>query len=161
MRRLIIEQGEADLTSHSGLALVGLTLNEYTYLTEVGRGAIAQRCGIPHADVLRSHGGQLCLGKGMNKQEILDLLHDRYDEIEQRFNVKRLRLFGSAARDELQPDSDIDILVGFKGPATFDGYMELMFYLEKLLGNKVDLVTEKGLRKELRPVVEKDAIRVA
>ena len=97
----------------------------------------------------------------MNKQEILDLLHDRYDEIEQRFNVKRLRLFGSAARDELQPDSDIDILVGFKGPATFDGYMELMFYLEKLLGNKVDLVTEKGLRKELRPIVEKDAIRVA
>lgn len=96
----------------------------------------------------------------MNKQEILDLLHDRYGEIEQRFDVKQLRLFGSAARDELRPDSDIDILVGFKGPATFDGYMDLMFYLEELLGSKVDLVTEKGLRKEVRPNVEKDAIRV-
>ncbi len=97
----------------------------------------------------------------MKKQEILDRLHDRYGEIVKRFNVKQLRLFGSAARDELRPDSDIDILVGFKGPATFDGYMDLMFYLEELLGNKVDLITEKGLRKEVRPNVEKDAIHVA
>jgi len=97
----------------------------------------------------------------MKKQEILDRLHERYSEIEQRFNVQQLRLFGSAARDEHRSDSDIDILVGFKGPATLDGYMDLMFYLEELLGNKVDLVTEKGLRKEVRPNVEKDAVRVA
>lgn len=96
----------------------------------------------------------------MKRQKILDLLHGHYGEIERRFDVKQLRLFGSAARDELQPDSDIDILVGFKGPATFDGYMDLMFYLEELLGTKVDLVTENGLRKEVRPNVEKDAIRV-
>lgn len=97
----------------------------------------------------------------MNKRQILELLHAHYSEIEQRFNVKQLRLFGSAARDELRRDSDIDILVGFKGPATFDGYMDLLFYLEELLGNKIDLVTEKGLRKEVRPNVEKEAIRVA
>jgi len=97
----------------------------------------------------------------MNRKQIIDLLNAHYSEIEQKFNVEQLRLFGSAARDELRPDSDIDILVGFKGAATFDGYMDLMFYLEELLGNKIDLVTEKGLRKEVRPNVEKDAIRVA
>jgi len=97
----------------------------------------------------------------MNRQQLIDVLNAHYSEIEQKFNVKQLRLFGSAARDELRPDSDIDMLVGFKGPATFDGYMDLMFYLEELLGNKVDLVTEKGLRKEVRSNVEKDAIRVA
>jgi len=97
----------------------------------------------------------------MNRQQIIDILNAHYSEIEREFNVRQLRVFGSAARDELRPDSDIDILVGFKGPATFDGYMDLMFYLERLLGSKIDLVTEKGLRKEVRPNVEKDAIRVA
>jgi len=97
----------------------------------------------------------------MNKQVILDLLHEHLDDIQKQFDVKQLRLFGSAARDELRPDSDIDILVAFNGSATFDGYMDLRSYLEKLLGNKIDLITENGLRKEVRPNVEKDAIRVA
>lgn len=97
----------------------------------------------------------------MKKDKILALLHEHLDDIKKQFDVKQLRLFGSAARDELRPDSDIDILVAFNGPATFDGYMDLMFYLEKLLGNKIDLITENGLRKEVRPNVEKDAICVA
>ena len=54
MQRFIIEQGEADLTSHSGLALVGLALNEYTNLAKSVKQAIPQRHGIAHADVLRS-----------------------------------------------------------------------------------------------------------
>ena len=41
----------------------------------------------------------------MNKQEILDLLHDRYGEIEQRFDVKQLRLFGSAEAHAGKVDS--------------------------------------------------------
>ncbi len=63
MQRFIIEQGEADLTSHSGLALVGLALNEYTELTKSVKQTIAQRHGIPYADVLKSYVGLLCLGK--------------------------------------------------------------------------------------------------
>ena len=46
-------------------------------------------------------------------------------------------------------------------PATFGGYMDLKFYLEDLLGRPVDLVTDKALRNELRPYVEKEMIRVA
>lgn len=97
----------------------------------------------------------------MRKQEILDLLHNHFGDIQERFAVSELGLFGSAARDEMKEESDIDVLVEFNGPATFDGYMDLKFYLEDLLGTKVDLITASGLKPRARPHVEKDLIRVA
>jgi len=63
MQRFIIEQGEANLTSHSGLALVGMALSENTDLAKVVKREIPQRHGISHADVLKSYIGLLCLGK--------------------------------------------------------------------------------------------------
>lgn len=96
----------------------------------------------------------------INKQQVLSMLNNNYEEIRGRFGVKRLALFGSVARDEMREDSDIDVLVEFDGPATFDGYMDLKFFLEALLDKPVDLVTDKGLRKEIRPYVEKEAIHV-
>src|SRR5210317_2003578 len=63
MQRFIIEKGEVDLTSHSGLALVGMALNNYTELAGSVKREIPQRHGIPHADVLKSYIGLLCLGK--------------------------------------------------------------------------------------------------
>ena len=77
------------------------------------------------------------------------------------FRIKSLAIFGSVARDEARPDSDVDILVEFDGPATFDQYMELKLFLEDLLGRPVDLVTRKGVRPELAPYVEQEARRVA
>ena len=97
----------------------------------------------------------------MNRTQILGVLAERQQEIAARYGVKRLALFGSAARDELAPSSDLDVLVEFAGPARFSAYMDLKFYLEDLLGRPVDLVTDKGLREELRPHVEKEMIRVA
>ena len=97
----------------------------------------------------------------MNRAMILNLLNQHHDEFLKRFGARHLALFGSAARDDLRVDSDIDVLVEFDGPATFDGYFELKTYLEQLLGRPVDLVTEKGLRSRARRHVEKDLIRVA
>jgi hypothetical protein len=97
----------------------------------------------------------------MNRTQILRLLAERRQEIAARYGVKRFALFGSAARDELGVASDVDVLVEFAGPATFGAYMDLKFYLEDLLGLPVDLVTDKALRNELRPYVEKEMIRVA
>ncbi|WP_366636442.1 nucleotidyltransferase domain-containing protein [Aquisalimonas sp.] len=57
--------------------------------------------------------------------------------------------------------SDIDILVDFDGPATFDRYMGLKFFLEDLLGVRVDLVTRRALRDEVAPQVLQEAVRVA
>jgi len=97
----------------------------------------------------------------MNKAEVLSLLNGRRGEILRRFRIKTLGVFGSAARDEMHEGSDVDVLVEFNGPPTFDAYMDLKFFLEELLGTKVDLVTDSGLKPRARPHVEKDLIRVA
>lgn len=97
----------------------------------------------------------------MNRQEVLTLLNDRREEIQHGFRVKRLGLFGSAARDEMHEGSDVDVLVEFDGPATFDGYMDLKFYLESLFGARVDLVTRDSVKPRMRPIIEKDLISVA
>jgi uncharacterized protein len=95
-----------------------------------------------------------------NREAILAVLAARRTEIASRFGVQWLALFGSAARDQLRPDSDVDVLVAFDGPATFDRYFGLKGFLEAELGRPVDLVTDKGLRKEVRRHVEREAIRV-
>ncbi len=96
----------------------------------------------------------------MDRQEILDLLENHKPGVEWRFGVRDLALFGSSARGEATGTSDIDILVRFDGPATSARYFGLQFYLEDLLGRPVDLVTDKALRPELRPYVEREAIHV-
>ena len=74
--------------------------------------------------------------------------------------MTELALFGSFARDEATDRSDIDILVKFDKPATSKTYFGVQFYIEDLLGRPVDLVTEKSLRSELRPYVEREVINV-
>lgn len=93
------------------------------------------------------------------REDILLLLSRHHAEWEQ-LGVRSLALFGSAARDALQCDSDVDILVEFATPVTFDRYMELKFALERVLGRPVDLVTSRALRPRLRARVEKELIRV-
>lgn len=97
----------------------------------------------------------------MSKEQILSLLAGRREDILVKFGVKKLSIFGSAARDDMQSGSDVDILVEFQGPATFDKYMDLKAYLEALLGTAVDLVTEEALKPRMRPFIEKDLVRVA
>jgi len=96
----------------------------------------------------------------MNKQKILELLKNHEDTI-RGFKVQKMFLFGSVARGEETNASDIDILIKFQIPPTYDMYMDLKFFLEDLLGRKVDLVTENALKPELKQYVEKDLIRVA
>ena len=94
----------------------------------------------------------------MNKQQAIQSLTQNKALLNQRFGVTRLALFGSTARDNATDKSDIDILVDFDGVATSQRYFGVQFYLEDLLGCSVDLVTEKALRKELRPHIEREAI---
>jgi uncharacterized protein len=96
----------------------------------------------------------------MNRDTVLQLLAQHRPVLAQRFGVTRLALFGSMARGAARPDSDVDVLVAFDGPATSQRYFGVQFYLEDLLGRTVDLVTESALRPRLRPYVERDAIHV-
>jgi hypothetical protein len=97
----------------------------------------------------------------MTRQSILDTLGLAMPELRRSFGVTSLSLFGSAARDEAREGSDIDILVEFDRPATFHNYFDLKFRLEELLCRPVDLVTDKALRAELRPRIERELIHVA
>jgi uncharacterized protein len=97
----------------------------------------------------------------MDRSTIVTLLRTHLPELQARYGVSHIALFGSGARDELGADSDIDVLVAFEGPATFDGYFSLLEHLEQIFGRKVDLVSEKGLKPRARRHVEKDLVRVA
>ena len=77
-----------------------------------------------------------------------------------RFGIAQLALFGSTARDAAHQGSDIDVLVSFDGPASSGQYFGVLFYLEDVLGCAVDLVTQKALRREIRPYVEREAVHV-
>lgn len=96
----------------------------------------------------------------MGRQQVLELLRRSTPHLRARYGVVRLGLFGSTARGTARADSDVDVLVAFDGPATSERYFGVQFYLEDLLGRPVDLVTEKALRPELRPFVEKNLARV-
>jgi predicted nucleotidyltransferase len=96
----------------------------------------------------------------MRRDEVLRILESHTADL-RRFGVKSLRLFGSVARDEAADGSDVDLLVDFEEPPGFSSFMKLRIFLEDLLGTRVDLVTENGLRDRVRPYVEKEAIRVA
>jgi uncharacterized protein len=97
----------------------------------------------------------------MDRSRILTLLGEHKPVLAERFGVIRLALFGSVARGTDLPGSDVDLLVAFDGPATPERYFGVQFYLEDLLGRAVDLVTERALRPQLRPYVERDAITIA
>ncbi len=96
----------------------------------------------------------------MNRKDAISTLAKLKPELFGRFGVIRLALFGSTARNDASQDSDVDILVAFDGPATSERYFGVQFLLEDTFSCKVDLVTEKALRAELRPFIEQEAIYV-
>ena len=96
----------------------------------------------------------------MTRAEVLEALRAHRPTLAERFGVVELALFGSFARDEATDASDVDILVRFDGPATSRSYFGVQFYLEDLLGRRVDMVTDKALRSEFRPYVEREAVGV-
>ncbi|WP_129141758.1 nucleotidyltransferase family protein [Modicisalibacter coralii] len=96
----------------------------------------------------------------MNRAETLRVLQDHMPTLRADYSVRDLALFGSLARDQAGSGSDVDILVTFDGPATSSRYFGVQFYLEDLLGRRVDLVTDKALRAELRPFIEREALHV-
>jgi len=97
----------------------------------------------------------------MTRSDILSQLAAQSATLKQRFGMRDLAVFGSVARDEALPGSDLDLLVSFDAPASFDRFMGLKLYLEDALGMRVDLVTANALRPEMRSQIEREAIHVA
>ena len=89
----------------------------------------------------------------MNTQvEIENKLKSLKPMLYQLYNVGKIGYFGSYSRNEQSNNSDIDILVSFLKPIGWD-FFDLKDLLEKELGLKVDLVSEKALKKQLRQII--------
>ena len=96
----------------------------------------------------------------MNRVTILQTLRENREQLSH-MGVRSLALFGSAARDELLPDSDIDLLADLAPPYTFDRYIKVKFFLEDLFQRPVDLVMPDTLKERVRSYVIKEAIYVS
>jgi len=82
----------------------------------------------------------------MGKSEIIKIIKSSKPEIESRFGVKQLGLFGSCVRERQRKKSDIDILVTFNRDIDLFDFLDLREYLESRLNAKVDLVMASALK---------------
>ena len=96
-----------------------------------------------------------------NLDDIENILAEQREELQQRYKVAQIGIFGSYTRGDQKERSDIDILVEFEqGYKTFDNYMELRFFLEEVLHLKVDLVLKSAIRKEIKErILSKDSLQ--
>ena len=86
----------------------------------------------------------------------LEEVREKIRPILEQADVQYAGVFGSVARGDAGPNSDVDILVKFKGPPTFSAYLQLDESLRSRLGRDVDLITEGAVNKFLRPYIERD-----
>lgn len=95
----------------------------------------------------------------MDKEEVIQILRANRPALA-RFHVRSLSVFGSVARGEGRPDSDIDILVEFEPGARVGlfSFARLQRYLEERLGKKVDLATPKSLHTALKKDILEEAV---
>ena len=96
----------------------------------------------------------------MGRNEVMQTLSQHRGELEA-FGVSRLAIFGSFARGEERPDSDVDILVEFSAPVGLFEFVRVQRYLQGLLGRSVDLATPDALRAEMRESILAEAAYVA
>jgi uncharacterized protein len=90
-------------------------------------------------------------------KEIEKILKENKERLEKEYNIKKIGIFGSYSRKEENASSDIDILVEFYETPGWEFY-ELIDFLEKLLGKKVDLVTKNALRIEMKDKILNEVI---
>lgn len=92
---------------------------------------------------------------------ICELLQEKREEILRiaaQHGASNVRIFGSVARGEAKPDSDVDFLVELESSRSLLDHVALVQDLEDLLGRKVDVATDKGLRERFRDRIFKEAL---
>jgi predicted nucleotidyltransferase len=95
----------------------------------------------------------------MNKQDIIDTLVGHKEELRAR-GVHHAALFGSVARDEAGPKSDVDIMIELAPDASLDifAYVELKNFIASLFPGPVDVVNKEALKPYVRPPATADSI---
>ena len=94
-----------------------------------------------------------------SRGEYIDIIRSHADELQKRFGITSLRIFGSVARDEHHEGSDVDLFATM--PPKFYNHAAAARYLEDLLGCSVDLIQEhRNMRPFFRKQIETDGIRI-
>lgn len=96
----------------------------------------------------------------MNQQEILRTLEPLRSDLEARYKVKEISLFGSFVRGQQTDASDVDVLVEFAPNATFFDLVRLAMFLEEILQRHVDVIPKDSLRAEIRDAVLRERVLV-
>lgn len=95
-----------------------------------------------------------------NFEEIKTIIKNSKEELREKFKVKEIGIFGSVVRKENKKKSDIDVLVDFEERADLFDLIGLGFYLERKLGQKVDVVSKRALRKEIKKTVLRELVNL-
>ena len=96
----------------------------------------------------------------MSIEELLAAKREEILRAAARYGARNVRVFGSAARGEARPDSDVDFLVELEDGRSLFDLGGLLMELQSLLGVAVDVVTERGLRERIRDTVLAQAVRL-
>ena len=88
-------------------------------------------------------------------QEIKEIINQHKKELEEKYKVKKIAIFGSYVRNEQNLTSDIDIMVEFTEPVGFE-FFRLARFLEEILNAKVDLVTPDAIKPNRRKYIMED-----
>ena len=107
----------------------------------------------------QARGDTFCLSAGervsLSKEAILGFLRESKPELERRFAVRSIGLFGSFVHDIPNQSSDVDILVELAEP-TFDHYMGLKSHLEEQFQRPIDLVLADTVKPRLKPIINRE-----
>ena len=94
-------------------------------------------------------------------QQVIDILTSYLENLKLKYQVKSLGVFGSFVRGEATDNSNLDLLVEFKGDVTFDNYMDLKFLLEDLFNRKIDLVIKEDIKPQIRERILEETVYVS
>ena len=121
-------------------------------------GRIRMHCHAEHSEA--SCSAKVRIGEGiiLSLDELLQAKREDILRIAAQYGASNVRIFGSVARGEADEKSDIDLLVNMEPGRSLLDLCGLLIDLEELLGCKVDVVTEKGLRDRIRERVLKEAV---
>jgi uncharacterized protein len=95
-----------------------------------------------------------------NRQEVITRLRSLKAELSAQYDVKEIGIFGSVARGDEGPESDLDLIVEFGPDADLITYIGLWQFLEDVFKIKIDLISKKGLRFDMRKNVMRDFVLV-
>lgn len=94
----------------------------------------------------------------MSRRDVLKEKRAEILRIAERYGARNVRVFGSSARGDVGPESDVDLLVDLDPGRNLFDLGGFLYEVQELLGVAVDVVTEKGLREHVRPSVLRDAV---